>query len=32
VFWSVTVLVGVSILVHGATATSLSRRLERRVA
>jgi sodium/hydrogen antiporter len=30
VFWSVTVLVGVSILVHGATATSLSRRLERR--
>lgn len=31
-FWSVTVLVGVSILVHGVTATSLSRRVERRAA
>lgn len=30
VFWSVAVLVGASILVHGVTATSLSRHLERR--
>jgi NhaP-type Na+/H+ or K+/H+ antiporter len=29
VFWSVVVLVGVSILVHGGTATSLSHRVER---
>jgi NhaP-type Na+/H+ or K+/H+ antiporter len=29
-FWSVAVLVGASILVHGVTATSLSRRVERR--
>jgi NhaP-type Na+/H+ or K+/H+ antiporter len=29
VFWSVVVLAGVSILAHGLTATSLSRRLER---
>jgi sodium/hydrogen antiporter len=30
VFWSVVVLVGVSILVHGVTATSLSRHVQRR--
>jgi NhaP-type Na+/H+ or K+/H+ antiporter len=30
VFWSIVVLVGVSILVHGVTATSLSRRVQRR--
>jgi hypothetical protein len=29
VFWSVVVLAGVSILAHGLTATSLSRRVER---
>jgi NhaP-type Na+/H+ or K+/H+ antiporter len=29
VFWSVVVLVGLSIVAHGLTATSLSRRLER---